>query len=104
MPYYEYRCPECGYQYDDLAPMDSVAPNCPSTEHELSCFADAVTIGPAGIKAIEAVGGDPTIRPQPCTCKRQYGPCNTPMRRVPGAVSVNVRGGTPTFYRGRAHK
>jgi len=100
MPFYQYRCPECDYEYDDLAPMDSVAPVCPSTAHEDSCFADAVTIGPAGIKDIIERGGDPNVFPQPCTCKRRFGPCNTPMVRVPSAVSRPVvRGGTPTHYR-----
>ena len=36
--------------------------------HEDHCFADATAIGPAGIKAIIAAGGDPNIYPQPCTC------------------------------------
>lgn len=36
--------------------------------HADHCLADAISIGPAGIEDIIARGGDPSIRPQPCTC------------------------------------
>jgi septal ring factor EnvC (AmiA/AmiB activator) len=36
--------------------------------HEDHCLADAVTIGPAGIRGIVKRGGDPDAFPQPCTC------------------------------------
>ena len=37
-------------------------------EHDISCLADAVRIGPAGIASIVERGGDPNQFPQPCTC------------------------------------
>jgi predicted nucleic acid-binding Zn ribbon protein len=46
----------------------------------------------------------PPLCTQPVAEGEGTRPCNTLMYRVPGAVSVSIRGGTPTFYRGREHK
>ncbi len=48
---YSYRCSQCGYQFDDLQPMDSV-PNrpcqAPVKEGEVPCLGTAVRV-PAAV-------------------------------------------------------
>lgn len=35
MPLYEYRCEECGYQFERLMKMDSKNPDCPECNSEV---------------------------------------------------------------------
>ena len=73
MPVYRFRCTSCGYEYDDIAPMDSVAPACSNT----------------------------VFRPTDVEGEYEQVPCGKPTMRVPQPISVSVQRGTPKFYPNR---
>jgi rubredoxin len=77
MPYYRYRCTQCGYEYDDLAAMDAPSPECPNL-----------------VAQTPGIGADGTCR------------CSGAMVRVPQMTGTPrvLRGATPTHYPGREHK
>ena len=73
MPVYTYRCPECGYQFDDIAPMDSIPPGCRNM----------------------------VMRPTSVEGEYEHVECGKQTVRIPQAVSVSVQRGTPKFYPNR---
>lgn len=66
MPLYRYRCTSCGFEYDDIAPMDSVNPTCAElvpneTDANARCRGAMVRV-PSAI-GVRVQGGTPKFYP-----------------------------------------
>ncbi len=56
MPFYDYRCPECGHRFEAHHAMSAGAPDCPSCGRHAPVR--LITTAPAGAAGMAANAGD----------------------------------------------